>query len=308
MAAPQGPTGVSPVLEVPFRADGAVDLDSFDRLVRHTVATGVTSTMFPGYASEFLKLAEDERAALEQVLLARTRGTGCAAILAVHDHGTIVAARRAERLAAAGADMINLLPPYQLGPSADDVVAHLRTVLRAVAPLPVVVQLAPAQTGSSLTAAAVAALAAEQPNLVCVKAEAVPPGRLVAALRAAEPSVPAVVGYAGLQMVDAFERGAVGVQPGCSVTELYQAVWADLVGGRVEEARERHARLVPYLSYWMQGVELVVAAEKLISQRRGLVDTAVCRAPGHRLDDHEVAMVDRFLAGPGADLPEVVVR
>jgi 4-hydroxy-tetrahydrodipicolinate synthase len=53
--------------------------------------------------------------------------------------------------------------------------------------------------------------------------------------------------------------------------------------------------MLPYLSYWMQGVELIIAAEKLISQRRGIIASAHCRAPAHALDTEEVRMVERFL-------------
>jgi hypothetical protein len=42
--------------------------------------------------------------------------------------------------------------------------------------------------------------------------------------------------------------------------------------------------MLPWLSYWMQSVELIVAAEKEISARRGLIRTAHCRAPAWRLD------------------------
>jgi len=46
--------GVSPVLEVPFHDDESVDYDGFSEVVAHSLGTGVTSVMFPGFASEFL--------------------------------------------------------------------------------------------------------------------------------------------------------------------------------------------------------------------------------------------------------------
>jgi 4-hydroxy-tetrahydrodipicolinate synthase len=288
--------GVSPVLEVPFHDDESVDYDGFSRIVDHVLGTGVTSVMFPGFASEFHKLADDERVLLRERLLARTRDrVDVAAIIAVQDHATAVAARRAREAVAAGADAINLLPPYLLGPSRAAVRQHVRAVLSAVAPVPVVLQYAPAQTGTSLDAEVIASIAAEHPNLVAVKVESTPPGALIAALAAAEPSLPSFVGYAGLQLPDALRRGAVGVQPGCSFTELYVRFWRLWMAGDTPAALALHRRMLPYLSYWMQSVELIVAAEKLVSLRRGLTRTAKCRAPAHRLDDNEVALVDAFL-------------
>src|ERR1035437_9554127 len=133
--------GVSPVLEVPFHDDESVDYAGFSNVVAHVLGTGVTSVMFAGFASEFHKLADDERQLLRGRLLHQTRSRDdVAAIVAVQDHSTIVAERRATEAVAAGADAINLLPPYLLGPSGPAVRAHVHAVLLAVAPTPVVLQ------------------------------------------------------------------------------------------------------------------------------------------------------------------------
>lgn len=288
--------GVSPVLLTPFTQDGSVDVDGFRRVVQHVLGAGVTSVMFPGFASEFHKLTDHERRVLRDVLLAETRDrTDIAAIVAVQDHGTHPAARHAVEDVEAGADLINLLPPYFLGPTPAAVQAHVRAVLAAVAPTPVVIQQAPALTGASLDAATIASIARDHPNLALVKVESAPPGALIAALRQTEPGLPALVGYGGVQLPDALRRGAVGVQPGCSFTEIYVEVWRRWESGDAAAALELHRRILPYLSYWMQGIELVIAAEKAISARRGLTGTAVCREPAHHLDNEEVTMVQRFL-------------
>lgn len=297
--------GVCPVLEVPFHEDGRVDMDGFDAMTDAVIGTGVTGLMFPGFASEFLKLTESERALLTDRLLARTRSAEVVVVASVSDHGTRNAVDRAIRLASGGAGAINLLPPFQLGPSEPAVLEHLRAVFVAVDPLPVVVQYAPAQTGTALNAATLRALAADHGNFAAVKVESQPPGRLVAALGAGDsPGRPlrSLVGYAGLQLIDAMRRGVSGVQPGCSFTELYVDVWRAWFDGREDDAVALHTRMVPYLSYWMQHVELIIAAEKEISWRRGWFGSAHCRSPGYKLDAEELAMVDRFCTEFGARL------
>jgi dihydrodipicolinate synthase/N-acetylneuraminate lyase len=295
--------GVCPVLEVPFHDDESIDYDGFSKVVAHSLRTGVTSVMFPGFASEFHKLADDERQLLRGRVLDQTRSRNdVAAIVAVQDHATIVAVRRALEAVDDGADAINLLPPYLLSPSRSAVRAHIRAVLLAVAPTPVVLQYAPAQTGTSLDAETIASIAADHTNLVAVKVESTPPGALIAALAAATPSLPAFIGYAGLQLPDALRRGAVGVQPGCSFTELYVLLWRLWEAGDELAAMDLHRRMLPYLSYWMQSVELIVAAEKLISLRRGLISSATCRAPAHALDDGEIHLIQAFLEEFGSEL------
>ncbi|WP_345762097.1 dihydrodipicolinate synthase family protein [Diaminobutyricibacter sp. McL0608] len=296
--------GICPVLETPFNDDESVDYASFDRLVEHVVGTGVRSVMFPGFASEFYKLGDEERTELTERLLRRVASIqGFTAVISVPDHATRLAVTRAVAAAEAGAGAINILPPHQLGPSGSSVREHIRAVARAVAPVPVVVQYAPAQTGTALDAATIASLAADEPNVSQVKVESTPPGSLISALLNQTPSLSSVVGYGGVQLIDALRRGAVGAQPGCSFTELYVAIWNAWEGGDRDDAVRLHTRLLPYISYWMQSVELIIAAEKRISQRRGIIASDRCRSPLRRLDSEEEAMIDRFLAEFAHHLP-----
>lgn len=289
--------GVMPVLEVPFTARGDLDLDSFDRLVRHVLDTGVTAVMFPGFASEFHKLSDAERDLLTGRLLDLTAARpDVAAVVSVPDHATRLAVERATAAVEAGADAVNLLPPHFLGPLAAEVHRHATAVLTAVAPTPVILQYAPAQTGSSFTADALRRLAADHPNLVAVKIETALPGRLAQDLVTGTPALRSFIGYAGLQLADGLRRGVDGVQPGCSFTEIYQQIWRLWHDGDQAAALRLHARLVPHLSYWMQEVELIIMVEKVISARRGLIDDPHCRHPARSLDAREVDGVDRFLA------------
>src|SRR5699024_6086942 len=246
-------------------------------------------------ASEVLALSEAERDRLLQLLLERAQAERNTTVIAsVPEYGTYHAVRRAGALTQAGAGAVNVLPPHQLVPPAEAVLAHLEAVLQAAAPAAVIVQYAPAQAATALRSHTMTDIAVRHERLVAVKVESQPPGRMTAALLECEPPLPSLVGYGGVQMLDALARGAVGVQPGCSFTELYLAVWGRWESGDDDGARTLHQRMLPYLAYWMQDVSLIVAAEKLIAHRRGLIDTDVCRGPARPLDEHERAMVDRF--------------
>lgn len=289
--------GVSPVLQTPFTDGGEIDLPSFERLIDYVLGTGVTSVMYPGFAGEFYKLSEVERQQLSDLLIQRVhRVGGVAVIIAIQDHATKLAVARAAAAVADGADAINLLPPYLLGPSPAATEAHIRAVLAAVPQTPVVVQYAPGETGTTLSTASLADIARDHSNLALVKVECSPPGPYVEELRRQAPPIDALEGYAGVQLPDAFRRGAVGTQPGCSFTEIYVEIWRRFAAGDLAGGDALHARLLPYTSYWMLHTETINAAEKLISYRRGILTSPVCREPAHRLDDQEIAMIDRFLA------------
>jgi 4-hydroxy-tetrahydrodipicolinate synthase len=287
--------GVCPVLAVPFLENGDIDLDGFKSLTRHVLGTGVTAVMLFGFASEFHKLTDEERTQLRRALLQETRvRDDVTAIISITDHATEVAVRHAREAVADGAKALNVLPPYLLGPSRAAVLDHLAAILKAV-DAPVIIQYAPALTGTNLDAQSLRGLAAAYSNLRMVKVESMPPGRLIADLARGDPPLPALVGYAGVQLPDALRRGVVGVQPGCSFTEAYLAVWRAWEAGEHDQALDLHRRLLPYISYWMQHVELIIQAEKTILARRGIVASDRCRAPGWALDREEGAMIEDFL-------------
>lgn len=294
---PRTVLGVCPVLETPFTADGAVDLAGFERLIDHQLAAGIRTVMFPGFASEFYKLSDAEREALTALLIERFhRVPETTVVISIPDHSTRIAVQNARRAVELGADMINLLPPHQFGPSGAAVHAHLTAVLDAIGSTPAVLQYAPAQTGTALDAPSIARMATASPNLVQVKVESTPPGQLISALAAQTPPLRSVVGYAGVQLIDALRRGADGVQPGSSFPEIYLEIWRLWSTGDQAAAIALHTRLLPYLSYWMQSVELIIQVEKRISSLRGIIDSDHCRAPARALDDEESAMIVRFLA------------
>lgn len=289
--------GVSPVLSVPFRSDGEVDLPGFLRVVDHVLHTGVSSCLLFGLVGEFAKLTDAESSELLGALLSRSSSRGdFAAIASITEHAAETAVRRAEQYADMGVDAINILPPSFLGPSQEHILNHVAAVCESV-DLPVILQYAPKQTGISIPARSIVALNERCPNLALVKVESQPAGRLVGELlRLSEGRLRAFVGYAGLYWPDAHARGAVGVQPGCSFTEIYVAAQRMIDDGDERSFADLHRRALPWLSYWMQSVELIVAVEKLILQQRGLVQSAYCRAPGYALDPVEVAAVNSFLA------------
>jgi 4-hydroxy-tetrahydrodipicolinate synthase len=287
--------GVCPVLAVPFLDNGDIDLASFESMTRRVLGTGVTAVMLFGFASEFYKLTDEERAQLRRTLLHEARGRdGITAIVSITDHATEVAVRNAREAVADGANALNILPPHLLGPSRSAVLYHLAAILEAV-DVQVIIQYAPALTGTSLDAQLLCRLASCHSNFRMVKIESTPPGRMIADLAVGDPPLSALVGYAGVQLPDALRRGALGVQPGCSFTEVYVAVWRAWESGEHDQALDLHRRLLPYISYWMQHVELIVQAEKTILARRGIIAGDRCRAPGWTLDRDERTMIDHFL-------------
>lgn len=288
--------GIIPIVAATFTSSGLLDEDSFQALVRHLMGTGASGLTLFGLVTEFYKLTDAEKARLQSLLLAETTGrSAVAGVISITDHSWETAVPRAQAAEAEGADALMLLPPFFLAPSEAAILDHIRRVVSAVR-LPVIVQYAPNQTGVRLPPELFVRLRETLPNLNYVKVETQPPGPYVAELlRQSNGKLQALVGYAGVQMPDALTRGAAGIQPGCSFTEVYVKLHRDFQAGNMPRMLEWHQRLLPYIGYWMQGIELIIAAEKRILRRRGLIASDYCRHPGYTLDPREEAQIEAFL-------------
>jgi 4-hydroxy-tetrahydrodipicolinate synthase len=287
-------SGIVPIVAATFTDSGDLDDGSFQSLVRHLMTTGASALTLFGLATEFYKLPDADRAQMQEILLEETcRSESVAGVVSITDHSWEVAIRRARDAEAQGADALMLLPPYFLSPGEDAIVEHLKRVIGSVK-IPVIVQYAPAQTGVRISPDVFLKLREVLPNADFIKVETQPPGRYVSQLvERSQGKLKSLVGYAGVQMPDVLARGAVGIQPGCSFTEVYVELWRRWQTDRVE-FQNLHNKLLPYINYWMQGVELIIKVEKVILKRRGMIASDYCRSPAYALDQEEYKQIDRF--------------
>jgi len=289
-------SGIVPIVAATFTNSGSLDEDSFQSLIRHLLKTGASALTLFGLATEFYKLTDNDRAQMQTLLLAETcQSESVAGIISITDHSWEVASQRARDAEAQGADALMLLPPYFLGPSEDAILEHLKRVIGSVK-IPVILQYAPVQTGVRIPPEVFLKLRDALPNADFIKVESQPPGRYISQLlERSQGRLKSLVGYAGVQMPDVLVRGAVGIQPGCSFTEIYVELW------RLWQTDKTaflvlHNKLLPYISYWMQGVELIIKAEKVILKRRGIIASDYCRSPSYTLDDREHTQIEQFMS------------
>jgi 4-hydroxy-tetrahydrodipicolinate synthase len=232
---------------------------------------------------------------MQKLLLNETaHSESVAGVISITDHSWEVATQRAQAAEAQGADALMLLPPYFLGPSEDAILEHLKRVIGSVK-IPVIVQYAPVQTGVRISPEVFLKLRDALPNADFIKVETQPPGKYVSQLvERSQGKLKALVGYAGVQMPDVLARGAVGIQPGCSFTEIYVELWrlwqTDKTAFQI-----LHNKLLPYINYWMQGVELIIKVEKVILKKRGIIASDYCRSPAYTLDERETAQIELFM-------------
>ena len=131
--------GVCPVLSVPFHKTGEVDYQSFNSLVSWITSLGTQSVLFFGVASENIKLSDDERYKLLEILLTQRSDSGMKVIASVADHSAELAVKRAKDYEKMGVDFINVLPPTFFNPTTAQINHHISAILSSVK-LPVIVQ------------------------------------------------------------------------------------------------------------------------------------------------------------------------
>ena len=114
----------------PFRADGAVDVDTFKRICTHVVESGSDGVIVAGTTGESPTLADDERLALF-----------AAAVEAIGDRATVVAGTGTYSTAHSvhltgqahelGVDAFLVVTPYYNKPPVEGILAHFRAIADA---------------------------------------------------------------------------------------------------------------------------------------------------------------------------------
>jgi 4-hydroxy-tetrahydrodipicolinate synthase len=150
----------------PFREDGSVDFDSFQRLARHLVENGSDGVVISGTTGESPTLSDDERLELFR-----------AAIEAVGDDATVVAGtgtystahsvHLTEQAHELGVDAFLVVTPYYNKPPQRGIVAHFEAIARA-SDKPIVVYNIPARVVVNIEPETISRLA-EIPTVRAVK-------------------------------------------------------------------------------------------------------------------------------------------
>ena len=288
-------SGVCPVLSVPFTDSGEVDYESFESLVKWIISIDAKSVLFFGVASENIKLSDPERYKLLEILLETRKGSDLKVIASVADHSSELAVKRAKDYEAMGADLINILPPSFFNPSAEQIRFHLAQILGAVK-IPVVIQHLP-QAGGMADVADLLTLADEFPNLKIVKCETSPPAESIKRVaQITNGKVQTLIGWGGIFWDSGDAAGAKGIQPGCGVSDLYKWTETALVSGDRAEFVRRLNTFIPWVASWIDNLEFLIAVEKHILFRRGIIKSDYCRHPTMAISEKAKGEIEECLA------------
>jgi 4-hydroxy-tetrahydrodipicolinate synthase len=233
--------GAMTAIVTPFRPDGSIDGDAFERLVEWQIASGIHGLVPCGTTGEGATLRPEEHARIVQATVRVARGrvpvlAGCG----TNDTRTTIDG--AERAAKAGADGLLVVTPYYNKPNRSGMLAHFAAVTRAV-DLPVVAYNVPGRTGQNLGVEQTLALA-EIPGIAGVK-EAAADLEQLAGIVASRPAGFAVLSGDDALALPGMALGADGVISVVSneAPRLMATMMEMAVRGAYIDARAIHYRL-----------------------------------------------------------------
>ncbi|MBJ6370531.1 dihydrodipicolinate synthase family protein [Sedimentitalea arenosa] len=288
-------TGVFTIAATPFLPDGALDLNSIDRMVDFYAEKGATGLTILGMMGEAGKLSADESVSVIRRVVSRTdmpvvvgvSAPGLAAIGAL--------ARAAVDLGAAG---VMVAPPWTLKTDGQ-IVSYFHDVAEALGDIPFVLQDFPLATSVVMPVDAILKIVADCPTCVMLKHEDWPGLDKISSLRAASDAgarrISILCGNAGLFLPEELARGADGAMTGFAYPEMMAEVVAAHRAGERERAMDIFDAYLPLVRYESQP-GLGLAVRKYVLARRGAIAHDTLRKPGKGLTSASVAEVERLMA------------
>ena len=129
------------------------------------------------------------------------------------------------------------------------------------------------------------------------KIECKPPGPYISKLlELTDNKVKIMAGSAGLNLPEAFDRGAIGGMPGSSMFDLYLKVYESYMRGERDESIRLHNLLVPMINHILQRTEMIIYYEKRILKRRGFIESDHCRLPTFTPDEYYDRLFEDYYA------------
>jgi 4-hydroxy-tetrahydrodipicolinate synthase len=293
--------GIVPVIPTPFHDDESIDEVSLRRAVEFVAARSMAAICLPAYGSEFYKLSDAEREGVVAVAIDQTRGR-IPVIAQVNHPSARVAADLAHRYEQLGADLVGVAIPRQFGATDADRLQYCGRVASAVSCAVLVQDFNPG--GPTVGVEFIAAAHNAHPNITYFKLEEpLVADKLAAVRERLADRVGILGGWGGFYMIESLSAGICGIMPGVSISDALSRVYLAHRRGDAKQAYQLFSKLLPYIAFSMQELEVYLQIEKRLLVRRGLLDGARCRQLTRTLSPHVTAHVEFLL-----DEVETVLR
>jgi dihydrodipicolinate synthase/N-acetylneuraminate lyase len=278
-AHPRVLSGALPIAPTPFDERDEVDHDGQKRIIDFLIDAQVDAICILANYSEQFALTDDERERLTTLALDHVAGRVPVIVTTSH-FSQKVAAERSRRAQQAGAAMVMLMPPYHgatIRPDDPEVFDFFRAVADVV-DIPIMIQDAPV-SGVTLSAAALARLAREIPQVQYVKVEV--PGaasKLRQLIQLAGDTLPGPFdGEEGITLLPDLDAGATGTMPSALQPDLLRVVVQRHRAGDRPGALTAYERSLPLIL--LENRQCGLRAAKVVLHEGGIIRCERARPP-----------------------------
>ena len=275
-------TGMVPVLPTPYDYNEGIDAASLCNTVDFAIKHGAAAVCLPAYGGEFYKLSEDERVDVVRIVV--NHAAGRVPVIGQANHvSRKVAIDLALKMRACGADLISMAVPRIFGLKEDDLIRHFVPIVQAVE-LPMLLQdFNPG--GATVGASFAKRLHVECPNFRYLKLEEPMMGpKVQAIIEATDGAVGVLEGWGGMYMLELIPSGICGVMPGLTTFPVLNRAFRLARDGQEQAAYETFIKILPFIVFQLQHLELYLNMEKLLLHRMGVIATPVVREAALTVD------------------------
>jgi 4-hydroxy-tetrahydrodipicolinate synthase len=301
--------GVYLIAVTPFTDNGALDLESTDRMVDFYLERGATGLTLLGIMGEAPKLTTDEARTFVARVLARVRGR-VPVVVGVSSPGLAAMKELAAGVMDLGASGVMVAPAGGLR-SDEQIINYFENVAEALGPkTPWVLQDHPLATGVLMPTSVILRVIESIPTCVMLKHEECPGLAKLGAIRAASDKgevrrISILTGNGGgLFLPEELSRGADGAMTGFAYPEMMADVVAAHARGDVERAHDLFDAYLPLARYEQQP-NVGLAVRKYLMARRGAIGSAMIRKPGPKLSAADIADIERLVRRQDKRLREI---
>ena len=277
--------GVVPIIPTPFSADQAVDWESLRALVDFACASGACAMCLPAYASEFYKLAEDERR--RAIAEAVKQSSGRIPVIGqVNAFSTKHAAETALEAQRTGVDAISVSVPRLFPLGERDLLRYFDRILSAI-DVPLIIQdFNPG--GPTVSLDFIANLHRAHPHFRYVKLEEpMMASKVEAIVQKTSGEVGVLEGWGGMYMLELIPAGICGVMPSLGAADILALVFRLATQGHKDEAYETFRDVLPLIVFSLQNLELLHHVEKSLLAARGIIKEAFVRDASLEPNPHD---------------------
>ena len=260
-------TGIIPPVLTAFNADRSLNLDGTKAFIRHLIDKGVHGIFVAGSTGEYTLLSVEERK--ELIAAGVEAADGKVPLLAGTGHNsTAITMELSQYAEKVGADAVVVSLPHYPRPTEEGLYEHYKRIAHEVS-IPVFVYNWPDAMGYSISPKMVAQLAAD--GLIAgIKDSHANLDHALEIRRLTEVKITVFAGWAS-KLLPALVLGLDGIVATAAnaIPEEIVAIYDLFQAGNIENARQTHYKILPFINAMMEDPDGIKEAVRLLGHNVG---------------------------------------